>query len=67
LSDAFRYFYRELLDEHDLSAAKIMKENYVRMAKGKANTVGHTQDSRISPTTNTHVPLKDSMSKAMQE
>jgi len=45
LFDAFRYFYHESLNGYDLSAAKIMKEDYVRLTKGKANRVGHNWEA----------------------
>jgi hypothetical protein len=45
LFDVFRYFYHESLNEHDLSAAKTMKENYIRLTKGKANRIGHNWEA----------------------
>ena len=45
LFDAFRYFYHASLSEEDLSAAVEMKKNYVRMAKGRDNRIGHNWEA----------------------
>ena len=43
--DAYRYFYHESLSEADLSAAVEMKRNYIRVAKGRANRIGHNWEA----------------------
>jgi hypothetical protein len=45
LFNAYRYFYHALLADIDLNAAIIMKENYVRMVKGRANRIGHNWEA----------------------
>jgi len=45
LFDAYRYFYHESLSEADLNAAVEMKRNYIRLAKGRANRVGHNWEA----------------------
>ena len=45
LFDAFRYYYHTSLSDADLSAAVEMKRNYIRMAKGRANRVGHNWEA----------------------
>jgi len=45
LFDAYRYFYHISLSDEDLNAAVKMKENYIRMAKGRANRVGHNWEA----------------------
>ena len=42
---AFRYFYQNSIAENDLKAAVAMKENYIRMTKGKANRIGHNWEA----------------------
>jgi len=42
---AYRYYYHGSLSEEDLSAAVEMKRNYIRMAKGRANRVGHNWEA----------------------
>jgi len=41
LFGTYRYYYHGSLPEEDLSVAVEMKKNYIRMAKGWANRVGH--------------------------
>jgi hypothetical protein len=41
LFDAYRYCYHASMYEADLNAAVEMKKNYIRVAKGRANRVGH--------------------------
>lgn len=43
--DAYRYFYHTSLSSEDLNAAIKMKENYIRMVKGRANRVGHNWEA----------------------
>jgi hypothetical protein len=45
LFNAFRYFHHASMTEEDLNAAIAMKENYVRMAKGRANRIGHNWEA----------------------
>jgi len=45
LFDAFRYYYHASLSEEDLSAAVEMKRNYIRMAKGRDNRIGHNWEA----------------------
>jgi len=45
LFSAFRYFYHNSIAENDLKAAIAMKENYIRMTKGKANRIGHNWEA----------------------
>ena len=45
LFDAYRYFYPDSLLEADLNAAVEMKRNYFRVAKGRANRVGHNWEA----------------------
>jgi hypothetical protein len=41
LFDAYRYFYHDSMSEADLNAAVEMKRNYIRIAKGRDNRIGH--------------------------
>jgi hypothetical protein len=45
LFNAFRYFYHTSITEEELKAAITMKENYVRVTKGKANRIGHNWEA----------------------
>jgi predicted ArsR family transcriptional regulator len=45
LFNAYRYFYHDSMTEEDLHAATIMKENYIRKAKGRANRIGHNWEA----------------------
>ena len=45
LFDAYRYFYHSGLSPEDLAAAVEMKKNYIRMAKGAANRIGHNWEA----------------------
>jgi len=45
LFDAYRYYYHVSLAEEELKAALIMKENYIRMTKGRDNRVGHNWEA----------------------
>jgi len=45
LFKAYRYYYHTSLTEEDLNAAMTMKKNYLRIAKGRANRVGHNWEA----------------------
>jgi hypothetical protein len=45
LFNAFRYFYHNSMAEDELKAAIAMKENYIRITKGKANRIGHNWEA----------------------
>ena len=45
LFDAYRYYYHESLAGEELAAAMEMKRNYLRIAKGRANRVGHNWEA----------------------
>jgi len=45
LFNNFRYYYHASLEEADLKAAIEMKENYIRVVKGRANRVGHNWEA----------------------
>jgi hypothetical protein len=45
LFNAFRYFYHNSMAEDELKAAITMKENYIRMTKGRANRIGHNWEA----------------------
>ena len=41
----YRYYYHTSLSEEDAKAAVEMKENYIRVVKGRANRVGHNWEA----------------------
>jgi len=43
--DAYRYYYHASVEEAELHAALVMKENYIRMTKGRDNRVGHNWEA----------------------
>jgi hypothetical protein len=45
LFNAYRYYYHHSLSKEDLAAAITMKENYIRIAKGRANRIGHNWEA----------------------
>ncbi|MFC1803989.1 hypothetical protein ACFL0D_08515 [Thermoproteota archaeon] len=45
LFNAYRYFYHDSLTHEDLNAATVMKENYIRKVKGRANRIGHNWEA----------------------
>jgi hypothetical protein len=45
LFDAYRYYHHESLAGEELSAAVEMKRSYLRIAKGRANRVGHNWEA----------------------
>jgi hypothetical protein len=45
LFDTYRYFYHDSLSEADLSASVETKKNYIRMAKGRDNRIGHNWEA----------------------
>jgi hypothetical protein len=47
LFDAYRYFYHASLSEIDLEVAVKMKENYIRLTKGRANRIGHNWEAVV--------------------
>lgn len=47
LFNAFRYFYHNSIKEDELKAAIAMKENYIRITKGKANRIGHNWEAVV--------------------
>ncbi len=47
LFNAYRYFYHASMDEADLKAAIAMKENYIRMTKGRDNRIGHNWEAVV--------------------
>lgn len=47
LFDRFRYYYHASISEEDLRAAIGLKENYVRVSKGRANRVGHNWEGVV--------------------
>jgi hypothetical protein len=47
LFKAFRYFYCDFMAEEELRAAIALKENYIRLTKGKANRIGHNWEAVV--------------------
>lgn len=47
LFDAYRYFYHSSMDQAYLRAAKEMKENYIRILKGRDNRIGHNWEACV--------------------
>jgi len=45
LFNAYRYLYHASMAEEDLAAARQMKENYIRIVKGRDNRVGHNWEA----------------------
>jgi len=45
--DNFRYYYHDSMSKEDLNAALAMKENYIRMTKGRANRIGHNWEAVV--------------------
>jgi len=45
LFNAYRYLYHASISEEDLAAARQMKENYIRIVKGRDNRVGHNWEA----------------------
>ncbi|MGB9693583.1 MAG: hypothetical protein ACPLYF_01930, partial [Fervidobacterium sp.] len=45
LFNIFKYFYHHSIDEKELQAAITMKENYIRLTKGRANRIGHNWEA----------------------
>jgi len=45
LFNAFRYYYHDSLSKEDLHVAVEMKKNYIRIAKGRANRIGHNWEA----------------------
>jgi hypothetical protein len=47
LFNNYRYFYHESLGEAELRAATKQKENYIRIAKGRDNRIGHNWEAGV--------------------
>lgn len=47
LFGAFRYLHSSSLAEEELRAATALKENYIRLTKGKANRIGHNWEAVV--------------------
>jgi len=47
LFDAYRYFHHDSFDPQVLSAVIKMKENYLRMTKGKDSRIGHNFEAAV--------------------
>lgn len=47
LFNAYRYFYRSSVPKRKFEAAVKMKENYVRMTKGRDNRIGHNWEAVV--------------------
>jgi len=47
LFDAYRYYYHASMAPEDLKAAMTMKENYVRIEKGRDNRIGHNWEAAV--------------------
>jgi len=47
LFDAYRYFYHKSMADEDLKAAITMKENYIRIIKGRSNRIGHNWEACV--------------------
>lgn len=45
LFNVYRYYYHTSMSQEDLQAAISMKENYIRMSKGRDNRVGHNWEA----------------------
>jgi hypothetical protein len=45
LFKAYRYYFHISIAEEDLQAATTMKENYIRLTKGRANRIGHNWEA----------------------
>jgi len=45
--NAFRYYYHSSLSQEDLRAAIALKENYIRMTRGRMNRVGHNWEAAV--------------------
>jgi len=44
---AYRYIYHESMAEEDLRAAVALKENYIRVEKGRDNRIGHNWEAAV--------------------
>ncbi len=45
LFGAYRYFYHVSMSQEDLTASVAMKENYIRIVKGRDNRIGHNWEA----------------------
>jgi len=70
LFNAYRYYFHASLAEEDLKAAIEMKKNYIRIAKGRANRIGHNWEAAAEWfidmfTTGAHFLTQDHRNKGM--
>lgn len=47
LFEAFRYYYHVSMTQEELQAGIAMKENYIRMEKGRDNRIGHNWEAAV--------------------
>jgi len=47
LFNNYRYFYHSSMPQEDLQAATAMKENYIRIEKGRDNRIGHNWEAAV--------------------
>ena len=47
LFNAYRYYYHASLPQEELHAAIAMKENYIRLEKGRDNRIGHNWEAAV--------------------
>ncbi len=47
LFNAYKFYYHASLPSEDLRAAIEMKENYIRIAKGRDNRIGHNWEAAV--------------------
>ncbi|MCW4046403.1 MAG: hypothetical protein NWE99_02420 [Candidatus Bathyarchaeota archaeon] len=47
LFDAYKYYYHASISEEDLRAAIALKQNYVRIVKGRQNRIGHNWEACV--------------------
>lgn len=47
LFKAYRYYFHTSITREDLNAAIAMKKNYIRIAKGRANRIGHNWEAIV--------------------
>lgn len=47
LFKAYNYYYHASMSDEDLKAAVVMKENYIRKTKGRANRIGHNWEAAV--------------------
>jgi len=47
LFDAYKYYYHASMSEEDLRAVTALKQNYVRVVKGRHNRIGHNWEACV--------------------